>query len=159
MDQIEKLEINNPNRAWVISELNKLHTEWLVWQKQVSEIKDQPYDRNTHAEVYADGEGMMKMHDVLQAKTLTFLNNNIKGHGFIRGFDGRGCDRTDLRLAIRVRHRIHSLEMLRASLPYALVPEGFWSQQAKKFVDQVRDKTGGALVDLATSWLKNPMQD
>lgn len=96
-------------------ELEDLYNEWVRWSESVDQIKDQEYDRQRQSEVYADGEQMMQKHDILQAKTLTFLNNNISGHGFIDGFDGNGCDRTDLRLKYRVRHRIHNLDLLMAS--------------------------------------------
>jgi uncharacterized protein (TIGR02391 family) len=119
MDQPQNIEITNPNRAWVIGQFEKLYVEWVTWQKEVEAIVDKPYDRNTHSEVFADGEDMMLRHDALQAKTLTFLNNNIKGHGFILGFNGRHVDRTDLRLKIRVKHRLHDLEVLKACLEWA----------------------------------------
>lgn len=109
----------NPNRDWVVSELDKLREEWAVWAKAVADILDHPYDHRTQSDVFADGEVNMKHHEVIQAKTLTFLNNNIKSHGFIGGFDGHGCDRTDLRLKHRVKHRLHSLDELRAALQYA----------------------------------------
>jgi hypothetical protein len=157
MEQIEPLEITNPNRAWVVAELEQLHFEWLAWQREVEKIVDQPYDRRTQSEVFADGEAMMRRHDVLQAKTLTFLNNNVRGHGFIRGFDGRGIDRTDLRLRVRVTHRLHQLDMLQASLQYAKVPESFWKQKAKELLDSVAKKTGDAAIDVAASYLKNPL--
>ena len=157
MEQIEPLEITNPNRTWVMAELDQLHAEWLAWQREVEKIIDQPYDRHTQSEVFADGETMMRRHDVLQAKTLTFLNNNVRGHGFIRGFDGRGIDRTDLRLRIRVKHRLHPLDMLQASLQYAKVPESFWKQKAKELLDNVAKKTGDAAIDVTASYLKNPL--
>lgn len=116
MEQIANTEILNPNRTWVVSEFEKLYSQWQSWKQEVDAIVDQPYDRNTHSDVFADGKDMMLKHDVLQAKTLTFLNNNVRGHGFIRGFDGQHLDRTDLRLKIRVEHRMHDLEMLRETL-------------------------------------------
>jgi hypothetical protein len=116
MEQIENMEIVNPDYAWVIAEFEDLYSEWLAWKKQVADIVDQPYNRNTESGVFADGKDMMLKHDVLQAKTLTFLNNNIRGHGFIRGFDGQHIDRTDLRLKVRVEHRMRDLEVLRAAL-------------------------------------------
>lgn len=97
-EQVEPLELLNQNKAWVLEELNKLYEEWMSWQVEVSEIVDQPYDQITQSEVYADGEDMMERHQILQAKTLTFLNNNIAGHGFITGFDGQGIDRRDLKV-------------------------------------------------------------
>jgi hypothetical protein len=159
MEQLENIEIINPSRAWVATEFEKLYAEWVVWQQQVEAIKDQPYDRKTQSEVFADGEDKMRRHDILQAKTLTFLNNNIKGHGFIRGFDGSRIDRTDLRLRIRVSHRLHELEMLKACLQYAKVPEAFWKQKGKELVGKLFQKTGDAAVDIAASYLKNPMGD
>ncbi|VAW76326.1 hypothetical protein MNBD_GAMMA12-32 [hydrothermal vent metagenome] len=87
--QIETLEITNPNKGWVTGELEKLLDEWVAWQQEVAEIQDYLYDPNTQLDVLADGEENMQTHDILHAKTLTFLNNNIQGHGFILGFDGR----------------------------------------------------------------------
>lgn len=155
-EQIEHLAFLNPNRAWVLRELDKLFEEWVAWEAKVADIVDQPYDRNTQLDVYADGENMMERHEILQTKTLTFLNNNISGHGFIQGFDGRGCDRPDLRLRYRVKHRLRNLRILRASLEYARVPESFWREKGKELVDKVIDKGSEAATDIAASYLKNP---
>ena len=157
MKQVQNVEITNPNRAWVVSEFEKLYAEWVSWQAEAAQIVDQPYDSNTRSEVFADGEINMRKHDVRQAKTLTFLNNNIEGHGFIDGFDGTHIDRTDLRIRIRVKHRMHQLDMLRASLEYAKVPEAFWKQKGKELVEILLKKSGDAAVDVAASYLKNPM--
>jgi hypothetical protein len=154
--QVENVEIINPNRAWVFAEFEKLYAQWASWQAAVAEITDKPYDKNKQSEVFADGKDNMKIHDVLQAKTLTFLNNNVRGHGFIHGFDGQSIDRTDLRLRIRVEHRMHQLDMLRASLEYAKVPEAFWKQKGKELVEKLVKKSGDAAVDVAASYLKNP---
>ena len=157
MEQVENLEFLNPNRPWVMQELDKLYKEWLVWEEEVSKIVDQPYDRNTQLEVFADGEEMMEKHEILQAKTLTFLNNNIKGHGFIKGFDGERCDRYDLRLKHRVKHRLQNLRVLISSLEYARVPESYWKQKGKELVDKIINKAPDAAIDVATNYLKNPM--
>jgi len=157
MNQLENIEITNPNHAWVVSELEKLYSEWLAWQGHVEQIVDHPYDRNTQSEAFADGEVNLRKHEVLQIKTLTFLNNNIKGHGFIKGFDGHRIDRTDARLRVRVKHRVHDLEMLRASLQYAKVPDAFWKQKGKELVEKVLKKGGDAAVEVAASYLRNPM--
>lgn len=130
MERFQKPVLINPNRKWVTSELDKLRDEWVAWQKFVAEIVDYSYDPRTHRDVYADGEGNMRHHDVLQCKTLTFLNTNIRDHGFIVGFDGNGCDRTDLRLPFRVKHRLHALDALRASLQYAQAADFFISDSA-----------------------------
>jgi len=121
MEEFRQPILLNPNRVWVVSELDRLRDEWLAWASEVAAIVDHPYDPRTHTGVFADGAENMNRHDVLQAKTLTFLNNNIQSHGFIEGFDGNGCDRTDLRLKIRVAHRLHALDKLRAALQYAEV--------------------------------------
>jgi hypothetical protein len=64
------------------------------------------------------------MHKILQERTLAFLNKNVQGHGFIYGRDGTYIDRIDLRLNIRVKHRIYDLDELRARIDYAEVPVG-----------------------------------
>lgn len=111
----------NPNREWVIAELGRLRDEWIAWQETAAKIGDHSYDPRTHSDAFADGEANMRYHDILQTKTLAFLSANIKNHGFIEGFDGNGCDRTDLRIPYRVRHRLHELDALRSSLEYAIV--------------------------------------
>jgi len=129
------IEIKNKDREWVLNEFKKLYQEWVAWQKEVDAIVDKPHDRNKDSDVFADGKDMMLRHDVLQGKTLTFLNNNVKGHGFIYGMSGGHIDRKDLRLKIRVEHRMHDLEVLKACLQFAkphgstdLVQQtGFWS--------------------------------
>ena len=157
MEETENIEFLNPNRAWVVAELEMLYTEWLSWKEAVESIVDQPFDSNTQADVYADGKDMMQKHEILQAKTLTFLNNNIGGHNFIRGFDGQHIDRKDLRLRIRVEHRLNELEILRACVDYARVPDSYWRKKGKVLVDKLVDKSGDAAIDIAESYLKNPM--
>ncbi len=150
--QIENLEIINPKTAWVIDELEKLIREWEVWQSEIDKIEAQPYDPNIQSDVFKDGEDNMNGHEILQVKTLTFMNNNIKGHGFITGFDGNQCDRNDLRLRIRVKHRLQNLRILRASLEYAWVPESVLKKKskelAKKVIDTGVDAGSKILLDL-----------
>jgi hypothetical protein len=155
--QIKKLEILNSNKNWVIDELNSIISEWENWQNLVVGIRDHPYDKNTHSEVFADGEENMEKHEILQAKTLTFLNNNIDGHGFIIGFDGRACDRTDLRLKIRVKHRLRQLRILRESIKYALVPEAYLVRKAKELTDKIIESGTEAGTRILLEYLKNPM--
>jgi hypothetical protein len=155
--QIKKLEILNPNKNWVMGELNSIISEWESWQNHVEDIRDHPYDKNTRSEVYADGEENMEKHEILQAKTLTFLNNNINGHGFITGFDGEACDRTDLRLKIRVKHRLRQLRILKESLKYALVPEAYLIRKAKELTDKIIESGTEAGTRILLEYLKNPM--
>jgi len=155
-EQISKLRITNPNRGWVVRELNKLIAEWEEWQKEVAAIQDHPYNPQIQLDVFTDGEENMNKHDILQAKILTFLNNSIEGHGFITGFDGRGCDRTDLRLSFRVKHRLHRLRVLQASLQYAVVPDSFWKIKGKELVDKILSLPKDVAAQVAEEWLKNP---
>jgi len=55
-DQIENVEFLNPNKAWVVRELDKIYSVWKAWEEEVSRIVDQPYDRTTQSGVFADGE-------------------------------------------------------------------------------------------------------
>lgn len=154
--QLSNIAIKNPNKAWVVKEIAKLIDEWETWQKEVSLIQDHEYDSNTQLDVFADGEENMQKHEILQGKTLTFLNNNIDGHGFIVGFDGRGCDRTDLRLVHRVKHRLHQLKILQACLEYAEVPDSFWKKKGKELVEKISNLPADVAAQVASDWLKNP---
>ena len=154
--QITNLAIINPNRNWVVKELAKIVEEWTAWQQEVAQIRDHPYDPSTQSEVFLDGEKNMQKHEILQAKTLTFLNNNIRGHGFIKGFDGQCCDRTDLRLKIRVKHRLHDLRILQSCLEYAEVPESFWKKKGKELVEKISNMPADVGAQVASEWLKNP---
>lgn len=148
------LAFKNPNKEWVIEQLDKLLEEWQGWQKEVDRIEDHPYDKNTHTEIWADGAENIKKHRILQEKTMVFLENNLDGHGFIYGRDGDQIDRTDLRLKIRVQHRIDSLDELRACLPYANIPDAYWLARGKELVDKVVKLAPGKAAELAARYLK-----
>jgi len=109
-------EIVSDDPRLIVRRVGDIIAEWEKWSSEVANIVDQPYDRNTQSEVFKDGEDMMHKHEILQMKTLAFLNKNIKSHGFINGFDGTHCDRTDLRLKHRVKHRLQELRVLHACL-------------------------------------------
>jgi len=156
------LAITNPNKKWVLKELDSLYQEWESWKLKIEQIVDQPYNKQTQTEVFADGEEMMEAYEILQEKTLTFLDNNIQGHGFIYGRDGDHIDRNDCRLKIRHGHRMRDLNILKESLKYAHVPESYWKEKAKELVDKVVDTAGEkgteAAIDIATGYLKNPSE-
>ena len=149
---MEKLEITNPRKGWVIEELKKLIDEWENWQVTVSKIQDHPYNKQTQTEVFADGEENMEHHSILQMKTITFLDNNISGHWFINRRDGSGCDRTDLRLHIRVKHRLSDLREIEASLQYALLADSYWKQKAKEVIDKITDKSPEVALGILASY-------
>lgn len=154
----ERLEILNPNKAWVSKELKKLLEEWEEWSKQVQGIKDHHYDRNTQAECFADGVENMDAHDVLRSKTLTFLDNNIRGHNFMKANEYEVPYENRLsRLRVKVPHRVKELKILQASLEYAMVPEGFWKEQAKTLIEKLADQAPESALKIAESYLKNPI--
>ncbi len=154
---MEKLTISNPRKNWVTSELSSLIEQWELWQKNVELIEDHPYNFNTQSEVFADGEENMDKHSILQMKTITFLDNNIDGHWFINGRTEHCCDRTDLRLNIRVKHRLKELKEIHASISYALVTDSFWKQKGKEMIDKIADKSPEVALDIVAGYLKNPM--
>jgi hypothetical protein len=150
------LALTNPNKAGVFKELDALINEWRAWQQEVEEIKDHSFN-HTQSKVYADGEENIKKHRILREKTLVFLENNIAGHGFVRGRDGTKIDRNDLRLKIRVKHRMDDLDELRACLPYAKVPEGYWKAKAKEMLDKTVGKAPDLATDIAAKYLQGMM--
>ncbi len=151
------LAFRNPNKAWVVAELDKLHTEWLAWGEHAKSIPDHVYDKNSKAECFADGEENMHKHDILREKTLVFLDNNIQGHDFMRcQSEGRPFEIKSARLRVKVPHRLHELEILKTCLQYAEVPEGFWKEQGKKLVKKLAEVAPDKAADVAASWLRNP---
>ncbi|MCP4414865.1 MAG: hypothetical protein GY808_20085 [Gammaproteobacteria bacterium] len=117
-------------------------------------IEDHAYNRNTHSDVFANGEENMEKHSILQMKTITFPDNNIDGHWFIRGRTEKGCDRIDLRLNIRVKHRLEELREIHASLSYALLTDSFWKQKGKEMIEKIADKSSEKTLDIVASYLK-----
>ena len=154
---MENLIITNPRKDWTVCELDKLIKEWEEWQESVARIEDRPYNAQTHSEVFADGEENLEIHSILQMKTITFLDNNMSGHWFIKGRNINGCDRTDLRLAARVKHRLRDLREIHASLNYALLTDSFWKAKGKEMIDKIADKSPDVALDIVSSYLKNPL--
>jgi hypothetical protein len=123
----QPLAFKTPHKSRVIKELDAFIQEWRAWQRKIDdEIGGDPINPldPKPGRVYLDGEENLKRHHILQERTLAFLNKNIQGHGFIYGRDGTKIDRTDLRLNIRVKHRINDLDEIRARIDYAEIPAG-----------------------------------
>ena len=76
-DQPTSLAFIHTNRKQILNSLDRLVAEWEVWSQEVDQLADHPYDHKTQSEVFADGESAMQKHEILQSKTLTFLNQNI----------------------------------------------------------------------------------
>ncbi|WP_415888412.1 hypothetical protein ACMXYV_10295 [Neptuniibacter sp. SY11_33] len=154
---MEQLRITNPRKDWVASEFGKLISEWEEWQSDIANIQDHEYDRNTQSSVFLDGEENMEKHSILQMKTITFLDNNFSGHWFIHGREHKNCDRTDLRLSIRVKHRLRDLREMYASIEYAQLTDSYWKQKAKEMIDKLAEQTPDKALEIATSYLKSPL--
>ena len=135
----------------VVYQLEELMKEWYSWRDQVAEIIDHEYDPRTQLDVFADGEENMQLHSILQGKTLTFLDNNVEGHAFVCDPNGRRYDSVTARLAIRVKYRINELEVIRAQMQYAKVPEGFWVDKAKELAASMAKNPGKAVEMLAAA--------
>jgi hypothetical protein len=150
------LALTNPNKKWVVKELDALIGEWRAWREYVLKIPVPPRDRLDPRpdDILADGEENIQKHYVLQEKTLVFLDNNIEGHGFIYGRDGTRIDRTNLRLDIRVKHRVNDLEVLRACIEYAKVPEAYWKATAREMLEKVAGKAPELATDIAAKYLQ-----
>lgn len=157
MEAREILAIANPNKAWVIAELDKLRQEWTAWLETVRNLPDSPdYDPQTCAEAVKDGFDNLRKHDVLREKTLVFIGNNFTGYGFVfESWPTHPHESNTIRLARRVPGWIHRLDMLASCIDYARVPDGFWIAKGKQLVDEIA-KAPGKAVEIAASHLKNP---
>lgn len=133
--------LKTSNRRRVIKELDRFIHEWREWEAEVANLGSDPVDHfdPRPGRPYLDGEANIKRHNILQAKTLALLDENVEGHGFICGRDGQHIDRTDLRLNIRVKHRLTDLDELRARIEYAEVPPGIIRRTGTKIGTLIPD--------------------
>lgn len=156
------LEISNPNKPWVIETLDNLIAQWEEWDKVAQSLLSQPdsadYKEGSHAPSIKDGFANLEKHEVLREKTLVFLRNHFSGYEFIlQSWDTHPHEDRTSRLSRVVPTWIHRLDMLKESLPYALVPEGFWKQKGKDLVDKIANVVPEKAAEIAASYLKNPL--
>jgi hypothetical protein len=146
----QRFAFKTTHKRHVIKELSKFIEEWRAWQKEVDKLGSDPIDHfdPKPGRIHLDGEDNIKKHHLLQERTLAFLEKNVEGHGFIYGRDGENIDRTDLRLNIRVKHRINDLDELRARIEYAEVPPGLSKRSAAKIGGIVPDVISNAIAKL-----------
>ena len=77
MEPREVLMLTNPNRGWVVNELDKLLGEWRNWLEIARLLPDSPdYDRQTCSEAIKDGFANRRKHEILRKK-LWFLSEII----------------------------------------------------------------------------------
>jgi hypothetical protein len=153
--------VTNPNRGWVVRELDRLRNEWAGWLDTARGLGDSPdYNPETCAESIKDGWDNIRKHEVLREKTLVFIGNQFAGYEFL--FDdwpSHPHEDNLSRLRVIIPTWIHRLETLSSCIEYARLPDGFWTTKGKQLVDkiiQVGPEKGAAI---ATSWLKNPLVD
>lgn len=153
--------VSNPNKEWVAAELDRLIGEWHAW---LDEVRGLPvsvdYNPDTCSEALKDGWSKIRQHDVLREKTLVFLRNNFSGLDFaFSNWPSPPHEDNTSRLQKRVPGWIHRLDVIKACLTYARVPDGFWKDKGKKLVDKLATVGPEKAAEIAASWLKNPFSD
>lgn len=159
MEPREVLAIANSNKAWVVSELEKLRKEWSDWMVVAENLPDSPdYDANTCTVAIKDGFANRRKHDVLREKTLVFIANNFAGYGFLfENWPSYPHEDNTSRLADIVPGWMHRLEVLGACIEYARVPDGFWKEKGKELVSVIAKTAPEKAAEVAASYLKNPL--
>lgn len=153
------LSITNPNKAWVSEQVDMLIKEWDEWSKFCQNIVDSPeFDPQTCSEAIKDGYENIRKHEVLREKTLVFLRNHFLGAEFVLdNWKQHPHEDACSRLKKRAPYWIHRLEIIKASMDYILVPESYWKEQGKEFLKALSKSTTEGAVDVAASYLKNPL--
>lgn len=158
VDSFPVLSISNPNKAWVSKELDKLLVEWTTWNDVCQNLGDSPdFNPQTCTEAIKDGYANLRKHEVLREKTLVFMRNHFNGAEFVlENWSTHPHEDNTSRLKEKVPTWIHRLEILKASMDYVLVPDGFWKTKGKELVDTLSKTSAEKAVDVAASFLKNP---
>ena len=153
--------IANPNKAWVVQELDNLRNEWAEWLGAAQNLEDSPdYDPQTCTEAIKDGFANRRKHDIIREKTLVFIGNNFTGYEFLfENWRPHPHEDNTSRLAEIIPDWIHRLETLNASIEYARVPDGFWKEKGKQLVDEIFRAAPDKAVGIATSYLQNPTSE
>lgn len=153
--------ITNPNKGWVVQELDKLRNEWAEWLEVSQNLGDSPdYDPQTCTEAIKDGFANRRIHDVLREKTLVFIGNNFSGYEFLfENWPSHPHEDNTSRLAKIIPGWTHRIETLSSSIEYARVPDSFWKAKGKQLVDEVVKATPEKAAEIATSFLKNPTSE
>lgn len=151
--------IVNPNKAWVCEELDKLIGEWAVWNEHCQGLGDSPdYNPQTCSEAIKDGWENRRKHEVLREKTLVFMRNHFSGAEFVlKQWSPHPHESVTSRLREIVPNWIHRLEILKASMDYVRVPEGYWKSQGKELLETLSRSTAENAIEVAASFLKNPL--
>jgi hypothetical protein len=154
----EILTLVNPNKGWVVNELDGLLREWCEWLAVAQNLPDSPdYNPNTCTEAIKDGFTNRRKHEVLREKTLVFIGNHFSGYAFLfENWPSHPHEDNTSRLTEIIPGWIHRLETLSACIEYARVTDGFWMSKGKQLVDEIIKTTPEKGAEIAASWLKNP---
>ena len=153
------LSITNPNKAWVCEEIDKLIKEWSEWNEICQNLDDSPdFNQQTCAEAIKDGYENIRKHEILREKTLVFMRNHFDGSEFVlENWKPHPHEDNCSRLKNKVPYWIHRLEILKSSMNYVLVPDSYWKARGKGFLDALSKSTAEGAIDVAASYLKNPL--
>lgn len=159
IEQFKPFEIHTPNTAWVVKEFDKLLNEWKTWNITVQTLEDSPdYTPGSSSDAIKDGWDNIRKHEILREKTLVFLRNHFIGSEFIfENWRSHPHEDVTSRLKNKVPNWIHRLEILEASLTYARVPDSFWKEKGKELVSVLTKTAPEKAIDVAASYLKNPL--
>ena len=151
--------ITNPNKTWVCEEIDKLLQEWVEWYEHCQNLKDSPdYDPQTCSEAIKDGFDNRRKHAVLREKTLVFMRNHFSGAEFVlANWSSHPHESNTSRLKDIIPGWLHRLEILKESMDYVRVPDGFWKAQGKELLETLSKSSVENAIEVATSYLKNPM--
>lgn len=155
-----RFEITNPNKTWVSQEIDKLLSEWTEWNKICQNLEDSPdFVEGSCAESIKDGYDNIYKHEVLREKTLVFIRNHFSGADFILSqWASHPHEDVTSRLSRKVPTWIHRLQILKSSMDYVLVPDGFWAERGKDFLTTLSKSTAEGAIEVAISYLKNPLR-
>jgi hypothetical protein len=154
----EVFALINPNKGWVVKELDKLRREWADWLETSQGLGVSPdFNPLTCSEAIMDGRENRRKHEILREKTLVFIGNNFSGYGFLfEGWPPHPHEDNTGRLAKIVPGWIHRLETLAACIEYARVPDGFWTEQGKNLVSKIAEVGPDKAAEVAEKFLRNP---
>jgi hypothetical protein len=84
MEPREIFALVNPNKAWVVNELDTLRREWVLWLETSQTLGLSPdFNPMTGTEAIKDGFENRHKHELLREKTLVFIGNNFSGYSFL----------------------------------------------------------------------------
>jgi hypothetical protein len=150
--------ISNPNKSWVVSELDRLRSEWASWLQTAQNLEDSlDYNPQTCAEAVKDGFENLHKHALLREKTLVFLGNNFAGYEFLfEDWPSHPHEDNLSRLRAIIPGWLRRLEKLNACIDYARMTDGYWMSKGKQLADKIIEVGAERGADIAASWLKNP---